>query len=106
MQEHTSSTLGIHASSDQCKVVTRRIKLLDNFQVNNRATCYCENYGTRITLNVLLILAFCAKVSLKNGIFWDVMQCGSCKNQRFGGIKRLLHQGDKNRSTRNNASCN
>jgi hypothetical protein len=21
----------------------------------------------------------------KNGIFWDVMPCGSCKNRRFGG---------------------
>jgi hypothetical protein len=23
--------------------------------------------------------------SLKNGIFWDVTPCGSCKNQRLGG---------------------
>jgi hypothetical protein len=22
---------------------------------------------------------------LKNGIFWDVTPCGSCKNRRFGG---------------------
>jgi hypothetical protein len=22
---------------------------------------------------------------LKNGVFWDVTPCGSCKNQRFGG---------------------
>jgi hypothetical protein len=21
---------------------------------------------------------------VKNGVFWDVMQCGSCKNRRFG----------------------
>jgi hypothetical protein len=21
----------------------------------------------------------------KNGVFWDVMLCGSCKNGRFGG---------------------
>jgi hypothetical protein len=21
----------------------------------------------------------------KNGVFWDVTQCGSCKNRRFGG---------------------
>jgi hypothetical protein len=34
---------------------------------------------------------------LKNGVFWDVMPCGSCKNRRFGGTWRLLHQGDKNR---------
>jgi hypothetical protein len=28
----------------------------------------------------------------KNGVFWDITPCGSCKNRRFG---RLLHQGDK-----------
>jgi hypothetical protein len=22
---------------------------------------------------------------LKNGVFWDVMPCGSCRNRRFGG---------------------
>jgi hypothetical protein len=34
-------------------------------------------------------------VSLKNGVFWVVTPCGSCKNRRFGGTWRLLHQGDK-----------
>jgi hypothetical protein len=34
---------------------------------------------------------------LKNGVFWDVPPCGSCKNRCFGGTQRLLHQGDKNR---------
>jgi hypothetical protein len=24
-------------------------------------------------------------VTMKNGIFWDVTPCGSCKNRRFGG---------------------
>jgi hypothetical protein len=36
---------------------------------------------------------------MKNGVFWDVTPCSSCKKRRFGGIYRLLHQGDKNRST-------
>jgi hypothetical protein len=36
-------------------------------------------------------------VTMKNGVFWIVMPCGSCKNRRFGGTCRLLHQGDKNR---------
>jgi hypothetical protein len=34
---------------------------------------------------------------VKNGVFWVVTPCGSCKNRRFGGTWRLLHQGDKNR---------
>jgi hypothetical protein len=33
-------------------------------------------------------------VTMKNGVFWDVTPCGSCKNWRF----------QKNRWTRNNAS--
>jgi hypothetical protein len=28
-------------------------------------------------------------------VFWDVKPCGSCKNRRFGGKHRLLHQGEK-----------
>jgi hypothetical protein len=36
-------------------------------------------------------------VPMKNGVFWVVTPCGSCKNRRFGGTWRLLHQGDKNR---------
>jgi hypothetical protein len=24
-------------------------------------------------------------VIMKNGVFWDVTPCGSCKNRRFGG---------------------
>jgi hypothetical protein len=36
-----------------------------------------------------------SRQSLKNGVFWDVMSCGSCKNRRFGGtylhsMRRLL----------------
>jgi hypothetical protein len=36
-------------------------------------------------------------ITMKNGVFWVVTPCGSCKNRRFGGTWRLLHQGDKNR---------
>jgi hypothetical protein len=25
-------------------------------------------------------------VTIKNAVFWDVMTCGFCKNQRFGGM--------------------
>jgi hypothetical protein len=33
--------------------------------------------------------------SMKNGVFWDVTPCGSCKNRSFGGTWRLLHQVDQ-----------
>jgi hypothetical protein len=34
--------------------------------------------------------------SQKNGVFWAITPCGSCKNGRFGGTWCLHHQGDKN----------
>jgi hypothetical protein len=37
---------------------------------------------------------------MKNDVSWDVTPCGSCKNRRFGGTKRLHLRGDKNRSVR------
>jgi hypothetical protein len=36
-------------------------------------------------------------VTMKNGVFWVVTPCGSCKNRRFGGTQLLYHQADKNR---------
>jgi hypothetical protein len=33
--------------------------------------------------------------TLKNAVFWDVMPCGSCESQFFGGTCRLHHQGEK-----------
>jgi hypothetical protein len=42
-------------------------------------------------------------VTMKNGVFWVVTACGSCKNRRFGGIWHLLHQGDKNRTLRSSS---
>jgi hypothetical protein len=38
-------------------------------------------------------------VTMKNGIFWDVTPCGSCKNRRFGGTYQFHQQGDKNSGT-------
>jgi hypothetical protein len=29
-------------------------------------------------------------VTMKNGVFWNVTPCGSCKNRRSGGVRRLL----------------
>jgi hypothetical protein len=34
-------------------------------------------------------------VTMKNGVLLDVTPCGSCRNRRFGGTWRLLHQDDK-----------
>jgi hypothetical protein len=45
-------------------------------------------------------------VTVKNAVFWDVTQCGFCKNRFFGGTYSLHHQGDKNYRARNNGGSN
>jgi hypothetical protein len=45
-------------------------------------------------------------VHFKNAVFLDVTPSGSCKNQSFGGIYGLHHQGDKTRSAMKNVSSN
>jgi hypothetical protein len=34
---------------------------------------------------VLVRFEVFAAMAMKNGVFWDVTPCGSCKNRRFGG---------------------
>jgi hypothetical protein len=41
-------------------------------------------YLTPRELNPIRFEVFTA-VTMKNGVFWDVTPCGSCKNRRFGG---------------------
>jgi hypothetical protein len=61
----------------------------------------------RISVQTLVVrFEVVTEVTMNNGVFWDVTPCGSCKNRSFGGTQRLLHQGDSNRWTGNNASCN
>jgi hypothetical protein len=69
---------------------------------------YEDIFGVKLSVNksyIVRLQVFTA-VTMKNGVFWVVTPCGSCKNRRFRGTWRLLHQGDKNRCTRNNTSCN
>jgi hypothetical protein len=47
--------------------------------------------GIQTAHHMLNLTRFCVRlevftaVAMKNGIFWDVTPCGSCKNRRFGG---------------------
>jgi hypothetical protein len=45
-------------------------------------------------------------VTMRNDVFWDVTQCGSCKKRRFRGMYHLYHQGDKIQRAGNNVSNN
>jgi hypothetical protein len=42
-------------------------------------------------------------VTLKNVVFWDVVPCRCCVNQRFGGMYRLYLQGNASRKAENPA---
>jgi hypothetical protein len=59
-----------------------------------------HSYFSKIHFNIILLhirFEVFTAATMKNGVFRDVTPCDSCKNQRFGGTLRLLHQGDKNR---------
>jgi hypothetical protein len=38
-----------------------------------------RNFIQEVRLEVIMA------VTMKNGVFWDVTPCGSCRNRRFGG---------------------
>jgi hypothetical protein len=40
---------------------------------------------TDITIRSIYRFEVFTAVTMNNGVFWDVMPCGSCKNRRFGG---------------------
>jgi hypothetical protein len=42
---------------------------------------------------------------MKKAVFWDIPQCGSCKNLCFGETYRLHHQSDKNQQLATEARC-
>jgi hypothetical protein len=51
-----------------------------------------KHSGVKLVLqNISITFTCCVRlevftaVTVKNGVFWDVTPCGSCKNRRFGG---------------------
>jgi hypothetical protein len=57
-----------------------------------------DEYVLRLQPNVFIVrFEVFTAVTMNNGVFLDVTPCGSCKNRRFGGTYRLLHQGDQSR---------
>jgi hypothetical protein len=45
----------------------------------------CEIILLMTNMHLLVRFEVFTAVTIKNGVFWDVTQCGSCKNRRFGG---------------------
>jgi hypothetical protein len=38
---------------------------------------------------------------MKNAVFWNVTQCGSCRIRLFGGVSHFHHQGNSSRLAKN-----
>jgi hypothetical protein len=66
--------------------------------------CFCTFSDLGIIKSSFVRFEIFTAVTMKNGVFWDVTLCGSCKNRRFGRTYRLHNRGDKNRWTRKNVS--
>jgi hypothetical protein len=52
-------------------------------EVTPRGSCKNRRFGGTYFFSVLRSLVTANVVSMQNGVFWDVMPCGSCKS--FGG---------------------
>jgi hypothetical protein len=55
-----------------------------------------SSFSKAVKENKIVRFEVFTAVTRKNGVFWVVTSCGSCKNRRFGGTWRLLHEDDKN----------
>jgi hypothetical protein len=60
--------------------------------LNTSARKYCKLYEVDFTpifhcdfLLAVEDLRFSRRLTMKNGVLWDVMPCGPCNNRRFGG---------------------
>jgi hypothetical protein len=58
--------------------------LLRNISRLQRKTRYHIPGGGNTQRKIVRFEVFMA-MTMKNGVFWDVTPCGSCKNRRFGG---------------------
>jgi hypothetical protein len=61
-----------------------RVLLFSAFQKYSRILSKMIFCRIKSAHNVVRFEVFTA-VTMKNGVFWDVTPCGSCKNRRFGG---------------------
>jgi hypothetical protein len=62
------------------------------FRAEGKYAFILQRDALALSLNYIIFEVFTA-VTMKNGVFWNVMRCGSCKNRRFGGTYCLFHQG-------------
>jgi hypothetical protein len=83
------------SSDSQCSVKHRAFLIICDFHrsVLKKSellllTLYHFGYNSFfycLTQNLPVRFEVFTAVTMKNGVFWDVTPCGSCKNRRFGG---------------------
>jgi hypothetical protein len=69
--------------SDRGSVVSSKV-VIDMFVFYAVHSFVTALYQSPNIPNLVRFEVFTA-VTMKNGVFWDVTPCGSCKNRRFGG---------------------
>jgi hypothetical protein len=52
----------------------------------------CTRILSNMNLKIYVRFEVFRAVTMKNGVFWDVTPCGSCKNRRFGGTFGISSQ--------------
>jgi hypothetical protein len=92
-------------TSNNKVIIVIGVKVIIHFMVMGYALCrnrLADPHKSKFRISYITFYNVGFEVftamTMKNGVFWDVTPCGSCKN--------LLHQGDKNRGTRWHVSCN
>jgi hypothetical protein len=56
---------------------------LGTLAVTSSICCAAPHQG--VNKEIFVRFEVFTAVTMKNGVFWDVTPCGSCKNRRFGG---------------------
>jgi hypothetical protein len=64
-------------------VIFKDVVTTESYKVTEAHKTIVISLSTRINnINLVRFEVFTA-VTMKNGVFWDVTPCGSCKNRRF-----------------------
>jgi hypothetical protein len=78
---------------------------LCNYISTHDNTSSFNNFDPKIWCWTYVRFEIIMVVTVKNGVFLDVMPCGCCKNQHLGGMYHQHLQGENSQWTRNTSLC-
>jgi hypothetical protein len=84
------SYLQLYSSSASLYILSSNFSITSPRPLFTFLSLYQSNFAVRFclcpkNLNIVVRFEVFTAVTMKNGVFWDVTPCGSCKNRRFGG---------------------